>query len=215
MTTICTIGPCTPCNASRETDDLKCVAGETMCQQTTPTSPLGENAASIEQPQRERERRCERRTTFAPLHALQHSFFHVGVMSGGWSHLFDTVKNAALTTVGIWATSCRHLLSRCSRKLVWGLQHRKTRGPLFCSGFSTVTLNGGVILGHFAEYFLVGEDVFLSVVSILQCTMGHRQAFLAHFHVKLLNSRKIFRRFSTILTLRVKRNDASRYLWPF
>ena len=53
---------------------------------------------------------------------------------------------------------------------MWGLQHRKTRGPLFCSGFSTVTLDGGVILGHFAEYFLVGEDVFLSVVSILQCT---------------------------------------------
>ena len=55
---------------------------------------------------------------------------------------------------------------------MWGLQHRKTRGPLFCSGFSTVTLNGGVILGHFAEYFLVGEDVFLSVVSILQCTIA-------------------------------------------
>ena len=169
-------------------------------------------AARERTPLREEDHFCS--PSYNPT-ALQHSFFHVGVMSGGWSHLFDTVKNAALTTVGIWATSCRHLLSRCSRKLVWGLQHRKTRGPLFCSGFSTVTLNGGVILGHFAEYFLVGGDVFLSVVSILQCTMGHRQAFLAHFHVKLLNSRKIFRRFSTILTLRVKRNDASRYLWPF
>ena len=64
---------------------------------------------------------------------------------------------------------------------MWGLQHRKTRGPLFCSGFSTVTLDGGVILGHFAEYFLVGKDVFLSVVSILQCTMGPSSSIFGPF----------------------------------